>query len=359
MSLTDGSNTGQHSPIFSSLFLPFVNALKSQYTPSVSLKCLLMDVQPISLEAIRSAQERIADVAVRTPLICLNVEKACAEIYLKLENLQPPGAFKLRGAYNAITNAEAEQLADGVWTVSSGNMAKAVAWCARYLDIKCTVIVLQGTSDVKINAIKKLGAQVIELPVPECLQILRTHHYDMKGLMVHPFSNPWVMAGNGTIGLEIMEDLPDVDAVIMPWGGGGLCCGVASAFRAVKPETRLYACEVDTTAPLVASLQAGEPVEIDYQPSFVEGIGAPLVFPEMWALGTQLIDGSLVVGLDEITATIRILADRNHVIAEGAGAASVAAALAGKAGNGKIACIVSGGNISFADLITIFAGNIP
>jgi threonine dehydratase len=167
------------------------------------------------------------------------------------------------------------------------------------------------------------------------------------------------MAGNGTIGIEIVEDLPDVDAVIIPWGGGGLCCGVTSAIHALRPETRLYACEVDTCTPLATSLQAGKPVDVEYTPSFVEGIGYPILVPDIWGLATQLIDGSLVVGLDEITAAIRLLARHHHVIAEGAGAASVAAALAGKAGNGKIACIVSGGNISFADLTTIFEGKIP
>jgi threonine dehydratase len=280
-------------------------------------------------------------------------------MYLKLENLQPPGAFKVRGAYNALVNVDRKQLDEGVWTVSSGNMAKALAWCARHLKIKCTVIVLQGTSNVKVNAIKRFGAQVIELPVSECLKILGTRQYEIKGMMVHPFSDPLVMAGNGTIGLEIVEDLPDVDAVITPWGGGGLSCGVASAIRALKPETKLFACEVVTGAPLAASLQAGEPVDVEYTPSFVEGISAPIIYPEMWELGSQLLDGSIVVGLDEITAAIRLLAEHNHIIAEGAGAASVAAALTGKAGKGKLVCIISGGNIGSADLNTILEGNVP
>lgn len=319
----------------------------------------MVSFQPISLEEIRSAQARIADVVIRTPLIRLNIEDTPAEIYLKLENLQLPGAFKVRGAYNAIVHADPNQLEDGVWTVSSGNMAKALAWCARQRGIKCTVIVLQGTSDVKVNAIKRLGAQVIELPTAKCLNILETRTAELAGVFVHPFSNLWVMAGNGTIGLEIVEDLPDVDAVIIPWGGGGLCCGIASAIRALKPETKHYACEVNTCTPLAISLHAGEPVEVDYTSSFVEGIGYPILLPEMWKLGTQLINGSLVVGLDEITAAIRLLAERHHVIAEGAGAVSVAAALAGKAGTGKIACIVSGGNISVADLIAILKGKVP
>lgn len=320
---------------------------------------MMVTLQPIPLDDIHSAKERIAAVALRTPLIRLNVEDTLTKIYLKLENLQPPGAFKLRGAYNAITNADPNQREDGVWTVSSGNMAKSLAWCARQLGVKCTVIVPHGTSDVKLNPIQRLGAHVIELPLSDCLNILKTRTYELAGVFIHPFSDPWVMAGNATIGLEILEDRPDVDTVIIPWGGGGLCCGIASAIRALKPEVKLYACEVDTCAPLTTHLQAGEPVEIEYTPSFVEGIGYPILLPEMWELGTQLIDGSLVVGLDEITAAIRLLADRNHVIAEGAGAASVAAALARKAGNGTIVCIISGGNIDLAKLITIFVGKVP
>ncbi len=182
----------------------------------------------------------------------------------------------------------------------------------------------------------------------------------MEGQFVHPFSDPHVMAGNATIGLEILEDLPDADAVLVPWGGGGLACGVASALRALRPEAKVYACEAETAAPLAASYAAGRPLEkTPYTPSFVDGIGAPAIWPEMWALAERLLDGSLVVGLEEIAGAIRLLAERNSVIAEGAGAASVAAALAGKAGDGKVVCIVSGGNIDASKLVKIFQGKVP
>jgi threonine dehydratase len=181
----------------------------------------------------------------------------------------------------------------------------------------------------------------------------------MDGFFVHPFSDRAVMAGNGTIGIEIAEDLPDVDAVLVPYGGGGLCCGIASALRALAPSCRVYACEVETAAPLAASLDAGEPAEIAYEPSFVDGIGAPTVFPEMLALVRQLVSGSLVVSLDEVAGAIRLLLERNRVVAEGAGAAAVAAALTGRVGAGKIVCIVSGGNIDSSKLQTILAGKKP
>src|SRR5438067_8978156 len=181
----------------------------------------------------------------------------------------------------------------------------------------------------------------------------------MEGLFVHAFNDPAVMAGNGTIGLEILEDLPDVDTVIVPYGGGGLSCGIASAIRALKPNVKVYACEVETAAPLAASFAAGEQVQVAYTPTFVDGIGAPTLFPEMWQLARQLLDGSLVVTLAEVAAAIRLLAERNRVIAEGAGAAPVAAALAGKAGGGNVVCVVSGGNIDSGKLAKILQGDVP
>jgi threonine dehydratase len=317
-------------------------------------------LQSIPPDAFLAARERIADIVIRTPLVRLNVEDAPAEIYLKLENLQPTGAFKLRGAANAIRLADADQLRQGVWTASTGNMAQAVAWCARLLDLPCAVVAPESAPEAKLAAIRRLGAKIVLIPFLDWLNIYRTRQYEgMTGLFVHAFSDAGVMAGNGTLTLEILEDLPDVDAIITPYGGGGLTCGVAAAARHFKPDTRLYAAEVESAAPVAASLAAGRAVEVEYTPSFVDGIGAPFLFAEMWDFARRLLDGSIVVTLEQTVAAIRLLAQRNRVIAEGAGAAAVAAALTGKAGRGKVVCVMSGGNIDADKLAKILAGQIP
>lgn len=321
----------------------------------------LKSYKPIPIEEIRAARERIAGEVVRTPLVRLNVDDAPADIYLKLEVLQPIRAFKIRAACNAMKLADGKQLKKGVWTASAGNWAQGVAWYARRLGLKCTIVLPEHVPQAKEDAIKRLGARVVKAPFDKFLETFFTRRYEgMEGLFIHAFSDPAVIAGNGTIGLEILEDLPDVDAVVLPWGGGGLCCGIASAIRALKSDVKVYACEVETAAPFATSYTAGEPAEeIDYTQSFVDGIGAPVILPEMWDLAKQLMVRSLVVGLDETAAAIRLLAERNCVLAEGAGAASVAAALSGKAGTGKVVCVVSGGNIDMAKLVKIFQGEVP
>lgn len=307
-----------------------------------------------TLEQIREAREVIAGSAIRTPLVRLNVLDAPAEIYLKLENLQPIGSFKIRGATNTIAHASREQLARGVVTASAGNMAQGVGWRARELGIPFTVVVPDHAPETKLAAIKRLGGEIIKVSFDEWWQIMLTHHVDADGYFVHPVSDTLVMAGNGTIGLEILEDLPDVETVLIPFGGGGLSSGIASALRALKSDTRIYACEVETAAPLAPSLAAGSPQQVTYTPSFVDGIGSGSVLPEMWPIVSRLLDGSLVATLDEVSAAIRLLAERNRVIAEGAGATPVACALSGKAGSGKIVCVVSGGNIDLKKLHKLF-----
>lgn len=317
-------------------------------------------VEPITLAEIRAARERIAGVGTDSPLLRLNIDDAPAEIFLKLENLQPIGSFKLRGAGNVLKLAHSRELEKGVWTASAGNMAQGVAWYAREIGLDCTIVVPDHAPEAKLAAIKRLGGKIVKVPAADWFQILRDHGYKgMEGFFIHPVSNRHVIAGHGTIGLEIAEDLPDVDTVIIPYGGGALSSGITSALRPLKPNVKAYAVEVDTAAPLAPSLAAGEPVEIDYRPSFVDGIGAPFLIPEMWPLVSQLLDGSLVVTLEDIAAAIRLLAERSRVIAEGAGAAPVAAALAGKAGSGKVVCVVSGGNIDTDKLVKILQGGIP
>jgi len=313
----------------------------------------------IPLAEIRAARKRIADAAIRTPLVRLNVDDG-PEIYLKLENLQPIGSFKIRGASNRMALASPAELERGVWTASAGNMAQGVAWNARRLGVSCTVVVPEGAPATKVAAVERLGAQVIAVPHDEWFETFRTRRRDgLEGLFIHAFSDDAVMAGNGTIGLEIVEDLPDVDAVVVPFGGGGLSCGVASAIRALRPQTKVFAAEVATAAPLAWSLAKGEASSVEHTRTFVDGIGGPRVFPEMFVLARELLDDSLVSSLDEVAGAVRLLVERNHVVAEGAGAAPVAAAIKGKAGTGKVVCVVSGGNIDLQTLSVILEGRTP
>lgn len=310
--------------------------------------------EPIPLAEIEDAGHRLDGLAVRTPLIRYNVDTGPVEIYLKLENLQPIGAFKIRGAANAMALATDDDLASGVWTASAGNMAQGVAWNAARLGIPCSVVVPDHAPEAKLDALERLGAEIVKVSFEEWWQIIVTHqHPDQSGLFVHPVSDRAVMAGNGTIGLELVEDLPDMDAVVVPYGGGGLSSGIASALRHLNPDVPVYAAEVGTSAALDAAFKAGEPTEIEYTPSFVDGIGSSRVLDEMWPLVSELLAGSLVASLEEVTEAVRLLAMRNHVVAEGAGAAPVAVAADGKAGEGKVVCIVSGGNINGAKLAEI------
>jgi threonine dehydratase len=314
----------------------------------------------IGLADIEAARRRIDGIALRTPLIRLPLEGTGAEIFLKLENLQPIGSFKIRGASTYLTAADPKALAQGVWTASAGNMAQGVAWNARRLGIPCTIVVPETAPQTKRAAIERLGGRIIPVPAADFFEVFQTRRYEgLTGLFVHAFSDDLVMAGNGTIGLEILEDLPDVDTVVIPWGGGGLACGIATAIRAKRPGARIYAAEVATAAPLSPSLAAGTPTEVTYTPSFVDGIGAPRVYPEMLELGRGLLDGALVSTPAEIAAAVRLIAERTRTIAEGAGAAALAAVLAGRAGAGRIVCVVSGGNIDPGKLATILEGGVP
>ena len=288
------------------------------------------------------------------------MDGAPGEIWLKLENLQPIGSFKLRGAGNAMGLASPERLAKGVYTASAGNMAQGVAWNARRRGVRCTVVVPDNAPQTKLDAIARLGASAVKLPYARWWQVLEEHGYPgIDGLFIHPVSDPAVMAGNGTIALEVLEDLPDVETVIVPFGGGGLSCGIAAGMRALRPEVRVWACEVETAAPFSASLAAGRPVKVDHTPSFVDGIGGRSMLPEMWPLASSLLAGSIVVSVAEAASALRLLAERNRTIAEGAGATSLAAAMTGRTRKGKTVAVISGGNIDPAKLAGILEGRIP
>jgi threonine dehydratase len=317
-------------------------------------------LQPIPLAEIEAARARLHGIALRTPLVRLGLPDASPQILLKLENLQPIGSFKLRGAVNALAIADTAALANGVYTASAGNMAQGLAWVARELGVRCRVVVPETAPQTNIAAIERLGGEVIQVPFEAWWQTMLDHHFPgMEGLFIHPFADASVMAGNGTIGLEILEDAPDVDAILVPYGGGGLSCGIASAARASGRAVQVYAAEVETSAPFAAALAHGEPTTIISTPSFVDGIGGTSVFAEMWPLAHELLAGSLLASVADVAAAVRLLVGRNRVVAEGAGAAPVAAALNRTIDAKTIVCVVSGGNIDADTLATILRDEIP
>jgi threonine dehydratase len=315
----------------------------------------------IPLRAVHEAAAAIYDVAVRTPLVRLDTPAhladrlAGSEIFLKLETLQPIGTFKIRGAYNAVRQLSRDELRDGVWTVSAGNAAQGVALSARHAGVACSVMVMDTAPAAKLDAITRLGAAITPATYDECWRTVEAHASPrMRGRFVHPFDDDRFMAGNATIALEILEDLSDVDVVIAAVGGGGLLGGVGSAMRVLRPQARMVAAEPETAAPLATSLATGRASYFDgWRASFVDGAGGKSVLPTMWPLLSRVVDESIVVPLADVAAAMKLVAERCHVIAEGAAACAVAAALTGRA-QGKIVVVVSGGNIdlaTFAELV--------
>ena len=310
----------------------------------------------IPLAEIEAARGRIAGAAVRTPLVRLPE----TDIWLKLENLQPVSSFKIRAATNAIRAASPDELKGGVVTASAGNMAQGVAWAAREAGVPATIICPDGAPQTKLDRIERLGGRVIKVPFDRWWDTIVESRFDgVDGHFVHPVQDPLVMAGNGTIGLELVEDLPDVDTVLIPFGGGGLSTGIASAVKALRPGVRVYGVDPEPGPALSSAFAAGEPVTVEYVPSFVDGSGSRGVLEAMWPYLSDALDGAHVASLDETADAVRLMAERVRVVAEGAGALALAIALSGRAGGGKIACIVSGGNIDSAVLAQILAGETP
>jgi threonine dehydratase len=311
----------------------------------------LRRIEPLTIDDVRAARDRIASTVQRTPLIRLNVDTP-NEIYLKLESLQPIGSFKLRGATNAMRLLSPEALSKGVYTASAGNMAQGVAWGARAFGIPCSVVMPTSAPRTKVDAVERLGATIVSVAYDEWWQTLADHGREgMAGTFIHPVADRGVMAGNGTIGLEIIEDLPDVDEVLVPFGGGGLISGVATAVRALSPNAAIHGCEVGTSTPLTAALAAHAPVVVERIPSFVDGIGGRGVLPEMWPIVSRLVDGALVAPLPDVARAVRTLVERARIVVEGAGATPVACALARGGAGRKTVCVVSGGNIDLTTLI--------
>lgn len=317
-------------------------------------------LQPIAIHEIEAARTRTVDAALRTPHIQFPTDDDSGKIFLKLENLQPIGSFKIRGASNAMALLSEEQLKNGVTTASMGNMAQGVAWNARRLGIPCLVVVPENAPQAKINAIHDLGAITHRIPFPDWWQILLSGKCpDVVGEFIHPVCDPAVIAGHGVIGLELLEEIPDLDAVLIPFGGGGLTLGIASAIKANRPRTQIYAVEPVTANPLNRSWAEGTQVSAPYEATFVDGCGGASVLPQMWPALQQVLNGTYDVTLAETAEAIRALVSRVRVVAEGAGAVSLAAALSQQIPGRKIACIVSGGNINLETLTRILQGVIP
>jgi threonine dehydratase len=309
---------------------------------------------------VDAARGNIRGAAIRTPLLKLNAELPGVNIFLKLENLQPWGSFKIRAAVNALCSMDPERLRLGVLSASSGNFGQGLAVAARRMGVAATLVVPEGAAQTKLEALRELGARIIQLPFDEWWTVLTSRRCaSEQGTFVHPVAESAVLAGNATIGAEILEDLPECDAIAVPFGGGGLICGIGSVMRRLKPSVRMVVVESAAAQPAAAALNHGRPVRVAHAQSFVDGMGSTTVLAEMWPLLKQIADAAVCVSFAEITAAIRTLAVRHHVIAEAAGAASLAAALAGRAGQGNIVCIISGGNMDAAKLGAILSGTNP
>ncbi len=313
-------------------------------------------VRPVTVEEIRAARERIKNTIVRTPLIRLRHDAATPEIWLKLENLQPINAFKLRGAANAVALLAPEERQKGVWTISAGNAGQGVAFAAREAGVPATVVTIETAPETKVERMRKLGARIVKAPFDACWKAMEAREFPgVEGTFIHPFDEHDFIAGNATLGLEIIEDLPGVKTVIAAIGGGGLISGIGSAIRQLAPHVRILGAEPETAAPGALSFERGSAqVFSDWQASFVDGAGGKSIFPRMWERMQGIVDGSIVVTLDEVRNAMRVVAEKSRVIAEGAGALAVAAALSGRAGDGPIVAVISGGNIDlkkFAEIV--------
>jgi len=316
-------------------------------------------VREIPLHDIQAAANAVYDLVVRTPLIRLELPEApghqpSTEIFLKLETLQPIGSFKIRGAHNAVRQVRDAERRDGVWTVSAGNAGQGVALAARHAGVPCSVMVIDTAPRTKVEAIRRLGATIVLASYDECWRTVEAHASSrMRGRFVHPFDDDRFIAGNATLGLEILDDLPHVDAIVGAIGGGGLLSGVASAVKALKPDTRIIAAEPETAAPFATSLRNGCASRFtDWRASFVDGAGGKSVLPTMWPLLSRLVDSSIVVPLSDAAAAMRLVADRCHVVMEGAAGCAVAAALTGQV-RGTVVAIASGGNIDLTTFATL------
>jgi threonine dehydratase len=318
---------------------------------------MIEPVRPIAIEDVEQARPRIAGTAIRTPLVRLELGGGAPEIWLKLENLQPTNAYKIRGAANAVARLSDEERARGVWTISAGNAGQGVAYAARKAGVPSSVVAIETAPQNKLDRMRALGAAIVPVSYEQAWQSAEAHaHPGLDGTFIHPFDSHDFIAGHGTMGLEILEDLPQVRTVIAAIGGGGLISGVGSALKARRPDVKVIGAEPETAAPYAHSLREGGPRRFpDWQASFVDGAGGKSVTERMWRRMHPVVDGAITVTLDQTRDAMRLIAEKTRTIAEGAGALALAAALTGEAGEGPIVCIVSGGNIdlkTFCELVT-------
>jgi threonine dehydratase len=314
-------------------------------------------VRPIELADVEAARERIAGTVLRTPLVRLDLGPDAPDIRLKLENLQPTNAYKIRGAANAVAKLSDEERSRGVWTISAGNAGQGVAFAARAAGIPCSVVAIETAPQTKLDRMRALGAEIIPVSYEQAWKAAEAHAFEgLDGTFVHPFDNHDFIAGHGTMGLEILEDAPEVKTVIAAIGGGGLISGVGSAIKAVRPDMRILGAEPETAAPYALSLREGGPRKVtDWQASFVDGAGGQSVTQRMWERMQPVVDGAITVTLEQVRDAMRLMAEKARVISEGAGALALAAALIGEAGEGPIVCIVSGGNIDLEKFSSLIA----
>ncbi len=315
-------------------------------------------VRQISIDDIEAARKRIKDTVLRTPLVRLDLGSSGPEIWLKLENLQPTNAYKIRGAANAVASLSEEARSKGVWTISAGNAGQGVAYAARKLGIPSTVVAIESAPQTKLSRMRALGATIVPVSYEQAWVAAEAHSFEgLDGTFVHPFDNHDFIAGHGTMGLEILEDLPEVQTVICAIGGGGLITGVGSAIKALKPEAKVLGAEPETAAPYAFSLSEGGPRKFaDWKASFVDGAGGKSVTDRMWQRMRGVTDGAITVTLDQTRDAMRLIAEKSRTIAEGAGALALAAALTGEAGEGPIVCVVSGGNVDLEKFAELVAG---
>ena len=319
---------------------------------------MIPPVRPIEIEDIREARARIAGTVLRTPLVKLDAGAGAPEVWLKLENLQPTNAYKIRGATNAVARLSDDERARGVWTISAGNAGQGVAYAAREFGIPSTVVAIETAPQTKLDRMRALGATIVPVSYEQAWRAAEAHAFEgLEGTFVHPFDNHDFIAGHGTMGLEILEDLPEVRTVIAAIGGGGLITGVGSAIKALRPKVKVLGAEPETAAPYALSLREGGPQRFtDWQASFVDGAGGKSVTERMWQRMQAVTDGTITVTLDQVRDAMRLIAEKSRTIAEGAGALALAAALTGEAGEGPIVCVVSGGNIDLAKFSELVAG---
>ena len=318
---------------------------------------MIQPVKPILLSDIEAARLNVAGMVLRTPLVRLDLGQGGPDIRLKLENLQPTNAYKIRGAANAVAKLSDEDKAKGVWTISAGNAGQGVAYAARAAGIPCSVVAIETAPQTKLDRMRVLGATIVPVSYAEAWKAAEAHAFPgLDGTFIHPFDNHDFIAGHGTMGLEIIEDAPDVKTVIAAIGGGGLITGVGSAVKALRPDVRVFGAEPETAAPYAYSLREGGPRKFpDWQTSFVDGAGGQSVTERMWQRMQPIVDGTITVTLDQTREAMKLIAEKSRAIAEGAGALALAAALTGEAGDGPIVCIVSGGNIDLAKFAELVA----